>query len=99
MSEMSSVAVMLAGMGVAEGFKQAVLAQLECVNADRVYCYYADTGKIKYYDNRLPVREGVNAISTKRLGNVAHGLQVALCQSGSGTPGKEPVINVFPHSP
>ncbi|WP_156889653.1 glycosyl hydrolase family 95 catalytic domain-containing protein [Paenibacillus harenae] len=98
-TEMSSVTVMLAGMGEAEGFKQAVLAQLECVNAEREYCYYADTGKIKYYDNRLTVREGVNAISAQRLGNVAHGLQLALCQSQPGAPGKEPVINVFPAVP
>ncbi|ULL16025.1 glycoside hydrolase [Paenibacillus sp. H1-7] len=98
-TEMSSVASMLAGMGHAEGFKQAVLAQLECINADREYCYYQDTGRIKFYDNRLTVREGVNAISAQRLGNVASGLQYAVCQSQPGGPGKESVIHVFPACP
>ncbi|MEK3916740.1 glycoside hydrolase family 95-like protein [Paenibacillus sp. FSL H7-0331] len=98
-TEMSSVASMLAGMGLAEEFKQAVLAQLECINADREYCYYADTGRVKFYDNRLTVREGVNAISAQRIGNSANGLQYALCQSQPAGPGKESVINVFPACP
>jgi hypothetical protein len=98
-TEMSAIVWILSGMGFAEEFKQAVLAQLECINADREYCYYADTGRIKFFDNRLTVREGVNAISAQRLGNAATGLQYALCQSQPGGPGKESVIRVFPACP
>ncbi|WP_051620707.1 glycosyl hydrolase family 95 catalytic domain-containing protein [Paenibacillus sp. UNC451MF] len=98
-TEMSSITSVLAGMGHAVGFKQAVMAQLECINAEREYCYYQDTGRIKFYDNRLTVREGVNAISAQRLGNVANGLQYALCQSQPGGPGKASVIHVFPACP
>ncbi|MWV42810.1 glycoside hydrolase [Paenibacillus sp. HJL G12] len=98
-SEMSSTARVLAHMGLAEPFKEFVLAQLACVNAEREYCYFADTGRVKFYDNRLTVREGVNCISIQRLGNAASALQAALCQSQPPGPGKESVIRLFPACP
>ncbi|MBW7456330.1 hypothetical protein ACFOLF_00715 [Paenibacillus sepulcri] len=98
-SEMSSTARVHAHMGLAEPFKQAVLAQLECVNAEREYCYFADTGRVKFFENRLTVREGVNCMSVQRLGNAASALQAALCQSGPPGPGKASVICVFPACP
>lgn len=98
-SEMSAAARVLAGMGLAEEFKQAVLGQLECVNADKEYCYFTDTGKVKFFENRLTVREGVNCISAQRLGNAAAALQSALCQSQPAGPGKDSVIRIFPACP
>lgn len=98
-SEMSASARVLAGMGMAEPFKQAVLAQLDCINAEREYCYISETGHVKFFENRLTVREGVNAMSAQRLGNAAHALQLALCQSQPGTPAGQPVIRVFPACP
>ncbi|MEC0240305.1 hypothetical protein P4H66_10635 [Paenibacillus dokdonensis] len=98
-SEMSSSARVLAHMGLAEPFKQVVLAQLECVNAERDYCYFTDTGRVKSFENRLTVREGINCISAQRLGNAASALQAALCQSQPPGPGKESVIRVFPACP
>ncbi|MGN7356605.1 glycosyl hydrolase family 95 catalytic domain-containing protein [Paenibacillus sp. SAF-054] len=94
-SEMSSAARVLAHMGLAEPFKQVVLAQLECVNAEREYCYFDDTGRVPFFENRLTVREGINCISIQRLGNAASALQAALCQSQPPGPGKTPVITVF----
>ncbi|MCZ8517178.1 hypothetical protein O9H85_33490 [Paenibacillus filicis] len=98
-SEMSASARVLAGMGLAEPFKQAVLAQLDCVNAEREYCCFTETGKVKFFENRLTVREGVNCISAQRLGNAAAALQLALCQSQPAGPGGTPVIRVFPACP
>ncbi|MFE5318701.1 hypothetical protein ACFQ88_08335 [Paenibacillus sp. NPDC056579] len=98
-SEMSASARVLAGMGMAEPFKETVLAQLDCINAEREYCYITETGHVKFFDNRLTVREGVNAISAQRLGNAAAALQLALCQSQPGAPAKEPAIRVFPACP
>ncbi|PQP88948.1 hypothetical protein CPT76_12040 [Paenibacillus sp. AR247] len=96
---MSGMARVLANMGLAEPFKQVVLAQLECVNAERDYCYFNDTGRIKSFENRLTVREGVNCISIQRLGNAAAALQSALCQSQPAGPGQDSVIRLFPASP
>ncbi|WP_248926177.1 glycosyl hydrolase family 95 catalytic domain-containing protein [Paenibacillus hamazuiensis] len=98
-SEMSTVPWVLANLGKAEPFKQVVLAQLECRNAEREYCYFEDTGRVKFFENRLTVREGVNCISAQRLGNAAVGLQSALCQSRPAGPGKPAVIRVFPACP
>ncbi|CAG7617144.1 hypothetical protein PAECIP111802_00371 [Paenibacillus allorhizosphaerae] len=98
-SEMSPMARVLANMGLAEPFKQVVLAQLNCVNAEREYCYFNDTGRIKFFENRLTVREGVNCLSAQRLGNAAAGLQLALCQSEPPGPGKDPIIRLFPACP
>ncbi|MET3546913.1 hypothetical protein ABID47_003529 [Paenibacillus favisporus] len=98
-SEMSGMARVLANMGLAEPFKQVVLAQLECVNAERDYCYFNDTGRIKSFENRLTVREGVNCISIQRLGNAAAALQSALCQSQPAGPGQDSVIRLFPACP
>jgi len=96
---MSPLARVLASMGLAEPFKQVVLAQLKCVNAEREYCYFNDTGRIPIFENRLTVREGVNCLSAQRLGNAAAGLQLALCQSEPPAPGKDPVIRLFPACP
>ncbi|TDF92782.1 glycosyl hydrolase family 95 catalytic domain-containing protein [Paenibacillus piri] len=98
-TEMSAIAWILSGMGYAEEFKQAVLAQLECDNAAREYCYFDDTGKVPFFDNRLTVREGINALSAQRLGNAATAVQYALCQSQPAGPGKESVIHLFPACP
>ncbi|MBE1446840.1 glycosyl hydrolase family 95 catalytic domain-containing protein [Paenibacillus sp. OAS669] len=97
--EMSGTGRVLAHMGLAEPFKQVTLAQLDCVNAERDYCYFADTGRVKHFENRLTVREGVNCISIQRLGNAAAALQAALCQSLPAGPGKDPVIRLFPACP
>lgn len=94
-SEMSGCARMYAAHGFAEEFKEIANAQLDCVNAEKEYCYFADTGRVPQFENRLTVREGVNCISAQRLGNVAAAVQLALCQSSGGAPGKEPVIKLF----
>lgn len=94
-SEMSGCARMYAAHGFAEEFKEIANAQLDCVNAAREYCYFADTGRVPQFENRLTVREGVNCISAQRLGNVAAAVQLALCQSSGGAPAADPVIKLF----
>ncbi len=94
-SEMSGCARMYAAHGFGEEFKEIANAQLDCVNAAREYCYFADTGRVPQFENRLTVREGVNCISAQRLGNVAAAVQLALCQSSGGAPGAESVIKLF----
>lgn len=94
-SEMSGCARMYAAHGFADEFREIANAQLDCVNAEKEYCYFADTGRVPQFENRLTVREGVNCISAQRLGNVAAAVQLALCQSSGGAPGKEPVIKLF----
>lgn len=94
-SEMSGCARMYAAHGFAEEFKEIANAQLDCVNADKEYCYFNDTGRIPQFENRLTVREGVNCISAQRLGNVAAAIQLALCQSSGGAPQAEPVLKLF----
>lgn len=94
-SEMSGCARMYAAHGFAEAFKEIANAQLDCVNADKEYCYFADTGRVPQFENRLTVREGVNCISAQRLGNVAAAVQLALCQSSGGVPGGDGVIKLF----
>ncbi len=94
-SEMSGCARMYAAHGFAEEFKEIADAQLDCVNAEKEYCYFADTGRVPQFENRLTVREGVNCISAQRLGNVACAVQLALCQSSGGAPGADSVIKLF----
>ncbi|HJC25273.1 MAG TPA: hypothetical protein H9761_16485 [Candidatus Eisenbergiella merdavium] len=94
-SEMSGCARMYAAHGFAEEFKEIANAQLDCVNADKEYCYFNDTGRIPQFENRLTVREGVNCISAQRLGNVAAAVQLALCQSSGGGPAEDAVIKLF----
>lgn len=94
-SEMSGCARMYAAHGFAKEFKEIANAQLDCTSAEVEYCYFADTGRVPQFENRLTVREGVNCISAQRLGNVAAAVQLALCQSSGGAPAKEPVIKLF----
>lgn len=94
-SEMSGCARMYAAHGFAEEFREIANAQLDCVNAAKEYCYFADTGRVPQFENRLTVREGVNCISAQRLGNVAAAVQLALCQSSGGAPAQESVIKLF----
>lgn len=94
-SEMSGCVRMYAAHGLAEDFKEIAGAQLDCINAEKEYCYYNDTGRIPFFENRLTIREGVNCISAQRLGNVAAAVQLALCQSSGGSPDADPAIKLF----
>jgi hypothetical protein len=50
-------------------------------------------------DNRMTLREGVQAIGIQRLGRTSAALQYALLQSVPSSPGEPPVIRVFPACP
>jgi hypothetical protein len=94
--EMSGFGIALANTGRAEELAENMLAQINCVNAAGEYCYYDDNGRMPRFENRLTSREGINAMSAQRLGNVSAAIQLALLQSDGGAPGVDPVIRLFP---
>jgi hypothetical protein len=97
--EMSSMGQVLANMGRAQEMAEVIVGQINCINAAKEYCYYEDNGSAPVFENRLTAREGINAMSGQRLGNAAAALQLALLQSGGGTPAGDPVIRLFPALP
>jgi hypothetical protein len=97
--EMSGMGLVLANMGRAKEMAEVIVGQINCINAAQEYCYYEDNGSAPRFENRLTSREGVNAMSGQRLGNAAAAIQLALLQSGGGTPAGDPVIRLFPALP
>ena len=97
--EMSVMSRVFANMGKSEEMADVLIAQINCVNADLEYCYYTDNGYAPVFENRLTSREGINAMSAQRLGNVAAGIQLALLQSDGGLPTGSPVLRLFPALP
>lgn len=98
-SEMSEMGRVLANMGNAEKAAEVIVNQINCINAETEYCYYQDNGKVPRYENRLTTREGINALSAQRLGNVASAVQCMLLQASGGSPTAEPVLHLFPATP
>jgi hypothetical protein len=97
--EMSGCPIALANLGRAEDLSRALITQINCDNAAYEYCYFDENGRVPRFENRLTAREGVNAMSAQRLGNVSAAIQLALLQSGGGGPAEEPVIRLFPAFP
>jgi hypothetical protein len=93
--EMSGMGVIMAHMGKAKEMAEIIVGQINCINAAIEYEHYKNNGSIPQFENRLTGREGVNAISAQRLGNISTAIQRALLQSGGGTPEGEPVIRLF----
>ena len=98
-SEMSGFGIALANMGKAEKIEEVLIGQINGINADKEYCYYDDNGRVPVFENRLTAREGVNAMSGQRLGNISAAIQAALLQSGGGSSTGEPVLYLFPSLP
>ena len=97
--EMSSMGRVLAHMGYGEEMGKVLVGQIGCINAGEEYCFYVHNGQVPQFENRLTAREGVNAMSAQRLGNVAAALQQGLLQSSGGDPAAEPVLRLFPALP
>jgi hypothetical protein len=97
--EMSSMGQVLANMGRADEMAEVIVGQINCIHAAGEYCYYEDNGSVPRFENRLSAREGINAMSAQRLGNAAAAIQLALLQSGGGTPAGDPVLRLFPALP
>ncbi|MCL2478969.1 MAG: hypothetical protein FWF22_05665 [Treponema sp.] len=97
--EMSGLCIALANMGKANEMAEVVAGQINCLNADKDHCYFDDNGRTPLFENRLTAREGINAMSGQRLGNISAAIQAALLQSGGGTPAGDPVIRLFPALP
>jgi hypothetical protein len=49
--------------------------------------------------NRMDISEGFYTTNIQRLGRAADALHLALCQSSPASPGKDPIIRVFPAWP
>jgi hypothetical protein len=97
--EMSGMGLVLANMGRAGEMARVITGQIGSANAEQEHCYYDDNGRTPQYENRLTAREGINAMSAQRLGNVSAALQLALLQSSGGKPAADPVIRLFPALP
>lgn len=95
-NEMSWAPRMFAAMGEGETLLTNAIRQLNSENAKDEHCFFEANGSQPVYQNRLTAREGINAISAQRLGNVAAGLQLGLLQCSGGAPVLPPVIRVFP---
>jgi hypothetical protein len=57
------------------------------------------TAEVEVMPNRMDLREGFQTTSIQRLGRAAEALQYALCQSVPSSPGKDPVLHIFPAWP
>jgi hypothetical protein len=97
--EMSGIGIALANIGLAEVIPDILVAQINGINADKEYCYYDNNGRVPVFENRLTAREGVNAMSGQRLGNISAAIQAALLQSGGGSSSADPVLYLFPALP
>ena len=96
LSQMPAIA---AKLGQTEDFRNSSLSILKCTDAENDFCVYEGTYRTGVLANRMTLREGINAIGAQRLGCVTYAVHEALCQSNPGTPGGEPVLNLFPAWP
>ena len=97
--ETSPIGRVYASMGWDKELGEMLVNQINCINAEEEYCYFALNGKAPRFENRLTSREGINAMNAMRLGNIAAALQLGLLQSAGGSPASEPVIRLFPTLP
>ena len=97
--EMSGMGRICCLMGHGDEMRQLLHNQINCINSSREYCYYEFNGFAPQFENRLTSREGTNAMSAQRLGNVASAVQTGLIQSSGGTTTADPVIRLFPALP
>ncbi len=95
-TEMSPYPRVFASMGEGEVMCDNILRQLDARQAEKEHCFYQLNGSKAVYRNRLTAREGVNALSAQRLGNVAAAVQLGLLLSTGGGPALPPVLRVFP---
>ncbi len=95
-NEMSSATRVFAQMGYGDYMLDNAIRQLDGEGAALEHCFFEENGSQAVYQNRLTAREGINAMSAQRLGNVAAGLQLGLLQCSGGAPTLDPVIRVFP---
>jgi hypothetical protein len=98
-SVMSKSAVVAAKMGRANDVKYAIPNQINTPWPEGDFVDFNGTGRAGVLENRMTLREGVNAIGAERLGNASYALHEALCQSNPSGPAKESVIRVFPAWP
>jgi hypothetical protein len=98
-SVMSKEAFVAARLGRGEDVRHMVLSQLRVLSPHGDFEALDETGGEGVLENRMTLREGVQALSAQRLGNAASAVQEALCQSVPPGPAGEPVIRLFPAWP
>jgi alpha-L-fucosidase 2 len=92
-------ALAAARLGRAQDWKQLALNQIDCKWAEQDFCYFDQTGRDSVLENRMTLREGVNALGAERLGNAAFAFQLAACQDAPAGPAGDPVVRLFPAWP
>lgn len=92
-------ALAAARLGRSHDWKQLALNQIECRWPEQDFCYFDQTGREGVLENRMTLREGVNALGAERLGNAAFAFQLAACQDAPSGPAGDPVVRLFPAWP
>lgn len=92
---LSKMAIAGTTLGRVEATRFLIPNQIRSLTAERPAAYRA--GQV--LANRMALREGHQALDAQRLGRAAEALQLALLQSGPGTPAGDPVIRLFPAWP
>jgi len=96
---LSRVPIAAAAMGRADAVRFMLPSQLRSLGAAQDFVDPAGSGASAVFKNRLTLREGPGAIDAQRLGRVAEALHTALLQSAPPSPGKLPILRLFPAWP
>lgn len=92
---LSRWAIAGATLGRADATRHLIPNQIRSLSAERPSAYNGG----RPLANRLALREGPQALDAQRLGRAAEAIQLALLQSGPGTPAGDSVIHLFPAWP
>ncbi len=88
---LSKLAIAGTTLGRVDATRYLIPNQIRTLTAERSTAYKGG----QPLANRMTLREGPQALDAQRLGRAADALQIALLQSGPGTPGGDSVIRLF----
>jgi hypothetical protein len=92
---LSKIGIAAATLGRADAVRHLIPNQMRILGAERPGAYK----KGGLLANRLSLREGHHALDAQFLGRASEALHMALLQSNPPSPGKEPVLRLFPAWP
>ena len=92
---LSKAAIAAATLGRADAVRLLIPNQMRVLGAERPRAYKGG-GLLA---NRMSLREGHHALDAQFLGRAAEALHIALLQSNPPSPGKPPVLRLFPAWP
>jgi len=92
---LSKVGIAAATLGRADAVRYLIPNQMRILGAERPGAYRQGA----LLANRLSLREGHHALDAESLGRASEALHMALLQSNPPSPGKDPVLRLFPAWP